>query len=533
MLLDDDKGFFKSFSKGKESGDVITLYSMTLGNRGDSPRDSAIALSAYMGVDIEPELLTGFSGTSKTALSDALSKLTSKLNLYLSESDNEDAHIARQYLHKRGLTDIMRDEWSLGLFPSDIDEAREMVDSCGDRKILKEAGIYGGKRGDFIPMIGRLAFPILGRNSKTISFSSRVIPGVFCFNKESKYINTSSTAVYDKSSALYGQHLLSSQPEKIILCEGNFDVIALNQMAEEGTVALATCGTAITEAHAHAIKTSKNKKTYVLFDADESGRIATASSLWMNNHIDNMFVPSIESSDPWEAYINQESLDDILEYARPIIPASVSIMSELSERQELIDWCSRAYETLNFSDDKNLLLRCVSQSIGLKQSSLKSLIAKEERKGSQRATNNKHKDSISSHISVILSALLSFDSMERSIICFPLRVKTRFDENCDTLGATEIDREALKVVCSDSSRGEHDEKLLSYIYSLMPIDNDYSYFRKEAAGIIAQKILEKWKSDGIPEGGGELVNALFSLSMRASAAQGDDALAFVFDAIEA
>ena len=311
MVIDDETGFFKAFSHGNESGDIITLHALIAGLQ-DSPKDAAIDLANTMGITVPEDLLSFKSNgsISRKKLIDSLNKIMEKTHEYLVYSDDKEALMIREYLYDRGISDTLRDEWMLGALPSNDKKARKILTQCANNDILKKVGLYGGKSGDFIAMRGRLLFPILSRKNECISFSSRSIPEVNTPLENSKYINTSNTDIYDKSKVLYGQHFIKNNTKKIIVCEGNFDVIALNEMTDDETAAVATCGTALTHDHIGEIKRLGIKELMIVFDSDKAGRKAASSLTWITNHISHAGIyDSSEDGDPWDMYMSGKNFN--------------------------------------------------------------------------------------------------------------------------------------------------------------------------------------------------------------------------------
>jgi DNA primase len=89
-----------------------------------------------------------------------------------------------------------------------------------------------------------------------------------------KYLNSPEHQLYHKGEILYGLHegrVEIRRQDATILCEGNFDLVALHQAGFENAVA--PMGTAFTEAHAKLIKRFA-QKVVLLFDGDHAGRKA-------------------------------------------------------------------------------------------------------------------------------------------------------------------------------------------------------------------------------------------------------------------
>ena len=136
------------------------------------------------------------------------------------------------YMYDRGLDDIDIESWSLG-----YDKNNQ-----------------------------RIVFPLLSKYKDIVGFNKRVIDPNY--KGGDKYINSSSSEIFNKSVYLYGIHNLDNDFNEIRITEGSMDVILSSKYGVKNIVA--TLGTSFTEQHAIAIK--KTGKTPVLiFDGDTAG----------------------------------------------------------------------------------------------------------------------------------------------------------------------------------------------------------------------------------------------------------------------
>lgn len=532
MVLDDETGFFKAFSHGGESGDIITLHALIAGLQ-DSPKDAALDLANTMGVSIPDEMLSfKYNGSiSRKKLIEALDEIMEQTHNYLVNSDDEEAEKIREYLYDRGISDTLRDEWMLGALPSSDKKARKLLQKCADSDILKRIGLYGGKSGDFIAMRGRLLFPIFSRKNECISFSSRSVPDVNTPLEDSKYINTTNTDVYDKSKVLYGQHFINNRTEKIIVCEGNFDVIALNEMTDKKTVAVATCGTALTQDHIGEIKRLGIKELMIVFDSDKAGRKAASSLTWITNHISRAGIyDSFQDGDPWDMYMSGENFN--FNYQQPLVSTAAQMMSEDLDRDDFSDWFKRSYNQLNFVDDQQMLLSASAEYAGLKERYLKSLVVSSNNK---KTTVSRKDDSdivISDSVQTICAALLSFDLYERKMIAFPLYHKKMIEDALDVCGVeTDDDEEALRIAAGNYK--SNNTSLSSYIYSLLPDEKNEEYVLESAAIVIAKNLQQFFITYGTLKSKRmfSYISALSSIANGSSASSPKEQLIFIFDLI--
>ena len=186
--------------------------------------------------------------------------------------DGPDAGPARNYLRSRGYDGDLVRRWKLGWAPDGWDHlARHLRLSDED---LGDSGLgfvnRGGRQQDFFR--GRILFPITDERGDPVGFGGRIMPGI----DGPKYMNTSTEArTYDKSRVLYGLHEHRKQIVKAgraVVCEGYTDVIGCAEAGIE--LAVATCGTALTEEHVRLLKRFSADRLVLAFDADAAGAAA-------------------------------------------------------------------------------------------------------------------------------------------------------------------------------------------------------------------------------------------------------------------
>lgn len=142
---------------------------------------------------------------------------------------------------------------------------------------LMAASLITEKNGRWFDFfVNRVIFPIFDLRGNVIAFSGRTLEKE---SKGMKYLNSRGTPVYEKSKTLFALNFAKNTSVKsgrLILCEGNVDVISLHQAGF--TEAVATCGTAITNEHARLMSQYCNE-VYICYDADEAGQKATTSAI--------------------------------------------------------------------------------------------------------------------------------------------------------------------------------------------------------------------------------------------------------------
>ena len=119
---------------------------------------------------------------------------------------------------------------------------------------------------------GRAMFPILDLRGNVVAFGGRILT-----DEKPKYINTSDTPVYHKSSGLFAMNFAKdSGSRQLILAEGYMDVIALHRAGF--TNAIASLGTSLTEEQARIIKRYADVAV-ICYDSDEAGQRATQRAI--------------------------------------------------------------------------------------------------------------------------------------------------------------------------------------------------------------------------------------------------------------
>ena len=118
----------------------------------------------------------------------------------------------------------------------------------------------------------RVIFPIISTSGDVIAFGGRVMD-----DSKPKYLNTSDTPAFKKSRHLFALNFARKQAsERMILCEGYMDVIALHAAGFENAVA--TLGTAITSEQAR-IFAKYTKQVVICYDSDGAGQTAANKAM--------------------------------------------------------------------------------------------------------------------------------------------------------------------------------------------------------------------------------------------------------------
>ena len=124
----------------------------------------------------------------------------------------------------------------------------------------------------------RVIFPVINTTGDIIAFGGRVLD-----DSKPKYLNTSDTPGFKKSKNLFALNYAKNHcAERLILCEGYMDVIALHAAGFENAVA--TLGTALTQEQAR-LMAKHTKQVLICYDSDEAGQNATRKAVRMLSEV--------------------------------------------------------------------------------------------------------------------------------------------------------------------------------------------------------------------------------------------------------
>ena len=215
---------------------------------------------------------------------------------------------ARAYLNKRNISKETIREYGLGCAPPSWDGLLTFLKKQGAAlELAQQVGLlkYGKKNTLYDCFRNRIIFPISNYNKRVIGFSSRALE-----EDSAKYINSSDSLIYKKSSSLYGLNValpVIRTEDSVILVEGNFDLLSLHHYGIKNVVA--TLGTALTDGQIKLLKRFTRNVT-IAFDTDKAGIKATlrSLSLFLENEISPKILLLPDGLDP-DSFIHREKAD--------------------------------------------------------------------------------------------------------------------------------------------------------------------------------------------------------------------------------
>ena len=297
LYVNPTKQIFKCFACGA-GGDIFKFLQM---RESLTFAQAVERLAQRAGIQIKPRRTTSSKpGQIPDANPNDLARVNTWADKFFRKMlGNENAHHVTEYLTQRGITAESIKTWHIGYAPPG---GAELVATAKRSKInenlLSAAGLVvrqGGSLSD--KFVNRLMFTITDVTGRVIGFGGRTLDGL-----GAKYINSPTTALFDKSNCLYGlqqaRHAIGSSGN-VIVVEGYTDVIMAHQYGFNNVVA--TLGTSLTEGHARMLKRYA-KTIIVIFDSDTAGIAAAnrALELCLAQQIDIKVASVGEGKDPCE-----------------------------------------------------------------------------------------------------------------------------------------------------------------------------------------------------------------------------------------
>lgn len=232
--------------------------------------------------------------------------------------EHPDAGIPRGMLTERGIDHGSIEAFRLGYAPHGWDGLLRFLERGGwSPEDAEQVGLIASRRsgrGHYDRFRHRLVFPITDLQGRVVAFSGRALPAAPSMEAAretpAKYVNSPESPLYRKGQVLYGLYegrVAIRREEVAILCEGNFDLVALHQAGF--TNAVAPMGTALTEGHAKLLRRFA-PTVVLLFDGDEAGRKAVreAYGLLQKVGVDAEVATLPEGTDP-DSFIRKQGAE--------------------------------------------------------------------------------------------------------------------------------------------------------------------------------------------------------------------------------
>jgi DNA primase len=176
---------------------------------------------------------------------------------------------ALAYLHQRGITDKIIQDFSLGAALDSFHSLEINLEKHGCTKAqLAKAGLIKAKADKYHDFfINRFMIPIKDPRGKVIAFGGRVLD-----DSTPKYLNTGETVLFQKRDTLFGLDIAikAIRTKRLALVvEGYMDAISLHAAGID--YAVASLGTAFSNDHARILR-GLCDQVVLSYDSDDAGK---------------------------------------------------------------------------------------------------------------------------------------------------------------------------------------------------------------------------------------------------------------------
>jgi DNA primase catalytic core len=315
-----DKGLFKCFGCGV-SGDALTfLMKMHNQSYGELIREQAEEMGLHITPSHADNTVTHLPNKDERERLFYMMQLAQQwytARLQGSAGEEGRAYLAGRGYHAEaisayglGLSGFSSQGWDglstylLGAMP-ELQQQPQWLEKTGLGMPRNQGSGYYDRFRD------RLMLPIYNARMQLVGFGGRSLsPEV-----EPKYLNSPETALYTKSQVLYGlcwaKEAIAKQQRAVVM-EGYFDVLR-SHVAGLG-LAVATCGTALTEEHIKLLLRHGAKTVYLCFDADKAGERAAFGALermapWLERQAMAVRILSLPQGKDPDEFFKTESLE--------------------------------------------------------------------------------------------------------------------------------------------------------------------------------------------------------------------------------
>ena len=326
--IDPDLQNWHCFGCGK-SGDV---FGYLMESEHLEFPEAVRALADRANIEITEVGGSGVPRSIKERMMQACAEAEEFYHMELMRSRDAGPSQARAYLHDRGFGSECARGWHLGYAPGHGKLVAHLQLRGFTRDEIVGANLAYVNKGRLVDrFFERVMFPVHDLQGRSIAFGGRIMGA-----GEPKYLNTSETPIFHKSSNMFGIDIAKSaivSSGEAIVVEGYTDVIAMHQAGIANVVA--TLGTALTAQHVKLISRFATRIVY-LFDGDAAGQKAAdrASEFidWQSavesrrDPIDLRVAVLPDGKDPAEflAAYDAAAMRDAIAAAEPLLAFSIN-----------------------------------------------------------------------------------------------------------------------------------------------------------------------------------------------------------------
>ncbi len=290
---------------------------------------------------------------------------------------SETGREAQDYFVSRALDPKTVTSFGLGFAPPAFDsltrhltgegfEIDDIISVGLARKSEKNGKVY-----DFFR--NRIMFPIIDVRGNVIAFGGRVMD-----DSLPKYLNSPDTPVFNKSRTLFALNFAKKCcRERMILCEGYMDVIALHRAGFANAVA--ALGTAFTIQHAKILSRYTNE-IILCYDSDGAGQKATAAAMKIlaenNMRVRVLKIPGAKDPDEFIKKNGAVAFGKLLEDSQNSVLYKIETLKKqydtdnVDQRIELISKMAEVFAEIESPIEREVLVKDAASETGVSADSI-------------------------------------------------------------------------------------------------------------------------------------------------------------------
>jgi DNA primase len=322
-------GFYMCFGCG-ESGDVISFVRNT---EHLSFVETVERLAHRYGVQLRYEQGSAAAGRQASQRTRLVEAHRLAQQFYAEQLGTPEAAAGRQFLAERGFDQAAAETYGVGFAPQGWDVLVKHLRAQGfSGEELVLGGLASeGRRGPVDRFRGRLLWPVRDLAGDVVGFGARKL---YEDDNGPKYLNTSETPIYKKSSLLYGLDLAKKEiarRRQAVVVEGYTDVMACH-LAGVPT-AVATCGTAFGTEHIAVLRRllmdagELRGEVVFTFDGDSAGQKAALKAFGEEQRFvaQTFIAVSPDGMDPCELRLarGDAAVSDLVAARTPLVEFAI------------------------------------------------------------------------------------------------------------------------------------------------------------------------------------------------------------------
>jgi DNA primase len=312
---------------------------------------------------------------------------------------------ALEYLRKRGIQEETIELFKLGYAPAEWTGFFNFAKNKGvSADLMLKAGLVspGKDEGCYDRFRNRIIFPIFNISGRIVGFGGRALDE--SDKSGPKYLNSPETAVFNKSSVLYGLHLARNEirrEKKALVMEGYTDVITAYQAGIKNAVA--SLGTALSAEQGRILR-YQAETVVTAYDADNAGEAATwrGLSILQASGCLVQVIAMPPGTDP-DGFIREHGATAFVELVDESLPLMEYRLQQLRKRYDITSDRGR----INYVNDlmpfllsavnpieQDYYLKRASEELGVEEESLRSELRKRRKRPDRHSGKEKNDQSL-------------------------------------------------------------------------------------------------------------------------------------------